>query len=67
LLAVRSATAPRIGSSTAERMVENVTRYDGSAPGAIDRPSTLIRSSTAARSATLMTYGANITVPTVVT
>src|SRR5688572_10761081 len=67
LLAVRSATAPRIGSSIAERIVENVTRYDGRDPGATDSPSTLIRSSTAAFLATSMMYGANMTVPTVVT
>ena len=67
LSAVRSATAPSSGSSTAESRVEKVTRYDGSEPGATGSPSTLIRLSTAAFSAILMMYGANITVPTVVT
>ena len=45
---VRSATAPSSGRSTAESRVEAVIVYDGRAPGAIDSPSTWIRSSTAA-------------------
>ncbi len=77
LFSTRSATAPSSGSSTAERIVEKVRMYDGSAPGAIDSPSTLRswwqeRSSSptkpqAACSATVMRYGANSTVATVVT
>jgi hypothetical protein len=35
-------------------MVEKVTRYDGSEPGATDRPRTLTRPSTAAFSAMLI-------------
>ena len=46
--AVRSATAPSRGRSTAESRVEAVIVYDGRAPGAMDRPSTWIRLSTAA-------------------
>jgi hypothetical protein len=38
----------------------------GSDPGAIESPRTSIRSPTAASSATLMRYGANMTVITVV-
>ena len=79
LLAVRSATAPSSGSSTADRIVENVMMYDGSAPGAIERPRTLrswvhfrflsgsLMNPQAACSATVMRYGANSTVATVVT
>ncbi len=48
-------------------MVENVTRYDGSDPGATASPSTLIRLSTAASFAMAMRYGASSTVAMVVT
>jgi hypothetical protein len=49
--AVRSATAPRSGRSTAEMIVEAVMMNGGSDPGAIAMPSTSIRLSTAASSA----------------
>ena len=51
---VRSATAPSTGRTNAESRVEKVMTYAGSAPGAIDRPSTETRSSTAASSAMAM-------------
>ena len=51
---VRSATAPRSGSSTAEMIVEAVMMKAGNAPGAIAMPSTEIRPSTAASSATAL-------------
>ncbi len=61
LRAVRSATAPSSGSSSAESSVEAVMVNDGSAPGATERPSTSIRPSTAASSRTAIRYGANRT------
>ena len=51
LRSVRSATAPRSGSSTAEMSVEVVMTNAGRAPGSTWRPSTDTRSSTAASSA----------------
>ena len=68
LLAVRSATAPRNGSSTAEKIVVIVMSQKNSEPGATLRPSTSTRSSgPAAFSASPMKYGPNMTVPMVVT
>jgi hypothetical protein len=59
--AVRSASAPTTGRTSAESSVEAVITNDGSAPGATERPSTSIRSSTAASFATSMRYGAKST------
>ena len=54
MLAVRSAIGPIRGSTIAEMIVEMVTRYDGSEPGATEIPIREIRLSTAASLAIAM-------------
>ena len=54
LLAVRSAMGPMSGRTTAEMIVEMVTRYDGSEPGATEMPISEIRLSIAASLAMAM-------------